>query len=169
MIIRIALVLFTIDITIGSDNKLSGVLGLYFSRSKLVRQLWMKYVKRGSKDTTKDKNCFGQFNREQPDCISCDIAVECYESTQGGMKMEEEGFCDDCNEKMEYVKDNIWYCQHCDMFLEWNSIGHFYTLSEIDGSPCKIKGCTLNVNGRCGFIENCSVVNILNCPKGYGK
>ena len=34
---------------------------------------------------------------------------------------------------------------------------------------CKLKTCTLNRNGVCDFIKNCSIVTILNCPRGFGK
>lgn len=32
---------------------------------------------------------------------------------------ETEGICDDCNGPMQSVRDNIWYCPHCEIFLEW--------------------------------------------------
>lgn len=37
------------------------------------------------------------------------------------------------------------------------------------GYQCKLKARTLNKNGICGFIKDCSVIEILNCPRGFGK
>lgn len=80
--------------------------------------------------------CYGKFPKGKVPgcCMNCNVAVECYEATKELEKADSmigtEGICDDCNGILELIKDNVWYCSHCDMYLEWDPIGMFYTLVE---------------------------------------
>lgn len=45
------------------------------------------------------------------------------------------------------------------------AVGRVYA----DDIVCTIKDCSLYDKGNCRFKKGFSVINILNCPRGYGK
>ena len=40
--------------------------------------------------------------------------------------IEKEGICDDCGGAMEDKGNNIWYCPHCELYLEWHPTAWYY-------------------------------------------
>ena len=116
--------------------------------------------------------CFGHFDKDSTKCcIHCNVATECYEQTLEDVMTNQQ------------VLDRLWTLKNAvydpdytqkkivELLLNYapkdvqEAVGRIYS----DDIVCTIKDCSLYDKGNCRFKKGFSVINILNCPRGYGK